>query len=288
MSADGNSKRRADYSRLFPYMPELPEVEVTRRGVAELLTGATITDVVVRNGSLRYPVPTDLAGLLRGQQVVRFGRRAKYLLVETAAGTLIVHLGMTGTLRVLPIGTPLRLHDHVDIVFGDQVLRYHDPRRFGAMLWLPIGDDHPLLGGLGVEPLTDDFDGEYLYQASRGRKTPVKLFIMDAAVVVGVGNIYASESLFRARINPKTPAGRLSRERCTRLVGEIKATLTDALAAGGSTLRDFVASDGSRGYFQQQYFAYGREGEACRVCGREIRRLVMGQRSTFYCPFCQH
>ncbi|MFA9441578.1 bifunctional DNA-formamidopyrimidine glycosylase/DNA-(apurinic or apyrimidinic site) lyase [Uliginosibacterium sp. sgz301328] len=268
-------------------MPELPEVEVTRRGIAELLTGATITDVVVRNGSLRYPVPAGLSGWLRGQVAVRFGRRAKYLLVETAAGTLIVHLGMTGTLRVLPADTPLRLHDHVDIVFGAQVLRYHDPRRFGAMLWLPAGDDHPLLGGLGVEPLTGDFDGEYLYRASRGRRTPIKLFIMDAAVVVGVGNIYASESLFRARINPKTPAGRLSRERCTRLAGEIKATLTDALAAGGSTLRDFVASDGSRGYFQQQYFAYGREGEACRVCGREIRRLVMGQRSTFYCPSCQ-
>ncbi|MFT4174305.1 MAG: bifunctional DNA-formamidopyrimidine glycosylase/DNA-(apurinic or apyrimidinic site) lyase [Rhodocyclaceae bacterium] len=269
-------------------MPELPEVEITRRGIAELLTGQTITNVVVRNDRLRYPVPAGLAEQLSGQPVLRFVRRAKYLILETAAGHLIVHLGMTGTLRVLPASTPIRLHDHVDIVFGDRVLRLHDPRRFGAVLWHPGPiDDHPLLRSLGVEPLTDAFDGSYLFNASRQRKTPIKLFIMDAAVVVGVGNIYASESLFRARIHPKTAAGRLSLARCERLVAEIRSTLTDALAAGGSTLRDFVASDGARGYFQQQYFAYGREGEACRVCGGDIRRVVMGQRSTFYCAACQ-
>ena len=281
-------------------MPELPEVEITRRGIAEHLTGQTITDIVVRDGRLRYPVPAALGDILRGQHIESIGRRAKYLLLscmtraqnstpyESLTGSLIIHLGMSGSLRVLPSGSPAQKHDHIDIICGPRLLRLRDPRRFGAVLWAAASSGtHPLLQNLGLEPLTEAFDGEALYAISRDRKTPIKLFIMDARVVVGVGNIYASESLFRARIHPQTAAGRLSRARCMRLAAEIKATLNDALAAGGSSLRDFVQSDGSSGYFQQQYTVYGRENEPCRVCSTPIRRVVMGQRSTFYCPNCQ-
>jgi formamidopyrimidine-DNA glycosylase len=194
---------------------------------------------------------------------------------------------MSGSLRVLPAGTPHEKHDHFDLELGAQVLRLRDPRRFGCVLWLPAGEPHPLLASLGLEPLEPGFDGLALVRLFAGRRTPVKLAIMDNHLLVGVGNIYASESLFRARIHPATPAGRLSPARCTRLAGEISQTLQDALAAGGSSLRDFVHSDGSPGYFQQQYFVYGRDGEACRVCGRKIERTLMGQRATFHCPGCQ-
>ncbi|HEX5127156.1 MAG TPA: bifunctional DNA-formamidopyrimidine glycosylase/DNA-(apurinic or apyrimidinic site) lyase [Rhodocyclaceae bacterium] len=269
-------------------MPELPEVEITRRGIAEHLTGEIVTDIVVREARLRYPVPNTLGDVLRGQRIENIDRRAKYLLLNSKSGTVIIHLGMSGSLRVLPSGSPAQKHDHVDIVFGARLLRLRDPRRFGAILWsAPPIEAHPLLAGLGIEPLTTAFDGEVLYAATRGRKTSIKLFIMDARIVVGVGNIYASESLFRARIHPNIAAGKLSRARCDRLAAEIRATLTDALAAGGSSLRDFVASDGASGYFQQQYTVYGREGKACRICSSTIRRVVMGQRSTFYCPSCQ-
>lgn len=269
-------------------MPELPEVEITRRGVEAALGHATVTGVAVRQPALRYPVPANLDVLLRGQRIRAFSRRAKYLLIEFADGVVIIHLGMSGSLRVLPAGTPFGRHDHVDLVCGEHLLRLHDPRRFGAVLWAakPV-DAHPLLQGLGPEPLTDAFDGAVLHAAAASRRSAVKLLIMDSSVVVGVGNIYASESLFRAGIHPHRPAARISPQRYVRLTDEIKATLRDALAAGGSSLRDFVASDGSPGYFQQQYFVYGRDGQPCRRCGTPIRKTVTGQRSTFFCPNCQ-
>ncbi|MFT3735958.1 MAG: bifunctional DNA-formamidopyrimidine glycosylase/DNA-(apurinic or apyrimidinic site) lyase [Rhodocyclaceae bacterium] len=269
-------------------MPELPEVETTRRGIAEHIVAQKVSGVAVRQPQLRYPVPADLGELLTGQPLQAVRRRAKYLLLDFSGGSLLIHLGMSGSLRVLPVATTPDKHDHVDIVFGERLLRLHDPRRFGAVLWVaePVAE-HPLLARLGLEPLEDGFDGDWLYDATRGAKTPIKLWLMDASRVVGVGNIYASESLFRARIDPRTPAGKLSRERCTRLADQVRQTLQEALAAGGSTLRDFVAVNGRSGYFQQSYFVYARDGEPCRVCGHAIRKLVMGQRSTFYCAHCQ-
>ena len=269
-------------------MPELPEVETTLRGIQPHVTGRSITAVTVRQPMLRYPLPEHLEGLLVGRPLQSIRRRGKYLLFILGEGTLIVHLGMSGSLRILPGGTAAGLHDHVDIAFGDELLRYRDPRRFGLMLWAE-GDPaaHPLLASLGVEPLDPAFDGAWLYKASRGRSTPIKLFLMDSHRIVGVGNIYASESLFRARVHPAIPAAKLGAQRCHRLACAIRETLTEAIAAGGSTLRDFVGSDGRPGYFQQQYFVYGREGEPCRVCGSTVKKMVMGQRATFYCPRCQ-
>jgi formamidopyrimidine-DNA glycosylase len=269
-------------------VPELPEVETTLRGIEPHVTGRSVTAVTVRQRRLRYPVPEQLENLLVGHPLQSLRRRGKYLLFGLGEGTLIVHLGMSGSLRILPGGLEAGLHDHVDIAFGDTVLRYRDPRRFGLMLWAE-GDpaEHPLLAPLGIEPLDPAFDGAWLYRASRGRPTPIKLFLMDSHRVVGVGNIYASESLFRARIHPTAPAGSLGSQRCTRLAMAIQETLTEAIAAGGSTLRDFVGSDGRPGYFQQQYFVYGRDGEPCRVCGTPVRKTIMGQRATFHCPRCQ-
>lgn len=242
----------------------------------------------VRNSSLRQPVPPDLASRVVGERVAAVRRRAKYLLLDFAHGSLIVHLGMSGSLRVVPMDEPAGKHDHVDLVFGDEALRLRDPRRFGLVLWQP-GEalSHPLLAGLGCEPLEDGFTGEKLRDLMQGMRAPIKQALMDAQRVVGVGNIYASESLFRARIHPLEPAGKVGPRRATRLVAEIRATLAAAIAAGGSTLRDFVGGDGRPGYFQQTYFVYGREGESCRVCGSPIRRIVVGQRSTFFCPRCQ-
>ena len=269
-------------------MPELPEVETTRRGIAEHLHGQHVTGVTVRQAKLRYPVPDTLADHICGLPVTAVRRRAKYLLLDVTGGSVMIHLGMSGSLRVLPSDTPAQKHDHVDIVFGERLLRLHDPRRFGAVLWIPEPvAEHPLLAGLGLEPLEAGFDGPWLHAASRGARTPIKLWLMDAAHVVGVGNIYASESLFRARIHPATPAGRLSAARCERLAQCVRETLQEALAAGGSTLRDFVAVNGRSGYFQQSYFVYAREDEPCRVCEGPIRKRVMGQRSTFFCPRCQ-
>lgn len=269
-------------------MPELPEVETTRRGVASALGAARVSDVIVRDHRLRYPVPADLQAHLCGQAIQAYRRRAKYLLIDFARGSLLIHLGMSGSLRVLPADTPPQKHDHVDIVCDKSILRLHDPRRFGAVLWLDsAADTHPLLANLGPEPLEPGFDGTVLHAAARSRRCAVKLMIMDAAVVVGVGNIYASESLFRAGIHPHRPAHRVSLARYHRLATEIRATLEDALAAGGSTLRDFVRSDGQPGYFQQQYSVYGRDGQPCRVCGTSIQRTVTGQRASFYCPACQ-
>jgi len=268
-------------------MPELPEVETTCRGIAPHLTGRRICGITVREARLRWPVPkavTRLAGLtMRSVQ-----RRAKYLLIDCGKGHLILHLGMSGSLRILPAGTPAGKHDHFDLEFDDKLLRLRDPRRFGAVLWTEGPPSaHPLIASLGVEPLAGEFTGARLHALSRGRRVAIKLFLMNAHVVVGVGNIYASESLFLAGIHPSTRASRLSLKRCETLVAAIKQTLAASIEAGGSSLRDFVSSDGSAGYFQQNYWTYGRTGETCRRCGGSIRKSVMGQRSTFYCPGCQ-
>ncbi len=270
-------------------MPELPEVETTLRGLSPHLTGQRIMQVTIRNPHLRWPIPGNLPGILRDQTVRKLQRRAKYILVACDSGTLILHLGMSGSLRILPSHTPPEKHDHFDLVLANGTLmRLRDPRRFGAVLWHE-GDiaQHELLAKLGPEPLLDDFDADYLYRATRKRSAAIKQVIMDSHVVVGVGNIYASESLFRAGIRPQLAANKLSLPRCARLVQTIRETLSASTAQGGSTLRDFTGSDGKPGYFQQSYFVYGRTGEACRTCGTAIKQIVQGQRSTFYCPHCQ-
>ena len=270
-------------------MPELPEVEVTRRGLAAQLTGCRVRAVLARVPALRYPLPDRIADRLAGRRLAGIGRRGKYLLFEFEGGHLLVHLGMSGSLRVVPPDQPVRKHDHVDIMFGDKVLRFHDPRRFGALLWID-GDpaEHPLLAKLGLEPLSRQFTAAALAEAHAGRQTAVKPAIMDANIVVGVGNIYASESLHRAGIDPRTPAGRISALRLERLVPAIKTTLRAAIRAGGSSLRDYVHSDGGLGDFQLRHRVYGRAGEPCRVCGTPIRTLRQSNRATYYCPHCQH
>ena len=270
-------------------MPELPEVEITKRGLAAHLTGLTIADAVIRNGSLRWPIPRNLPRLLRGQKIRSLKRRAKYLLMDCGSGTLILHLGMSGSLRILPANTPPDKHDHFDLVLSNGTLmRLRDPRRFGAVLW-HSGDPatHPLLAELGPEPLEKDFNARYLYQATRGRSASIKQCIMDSRIVVGVGNIYANEALFRAGIRPQLAAGKLSLPRCARLVEEIRTTLNEAIKQGGSSLRDFVDTSGNPGYFQQNYWVYGRAGEPCRRCGATIKQARQGQRSSFYCGSCQ-
>ena len=328
-------------------MPELPEVEITRRGLAAHLTGLTVADVVIRNAPLRWPLPKNLPKLLRGQAIRALRRRGKYLLVGFDHGTLILHLGMSGSLRILPADTPPEKHDHFDLVLGNEhgkeappesetyhariphptplpvpaggipaasgsqaartgekgeganeslrefhvngtLMRLRDPRRFGAVLWHD-GDvrAHPLLAGLGPEPLDEGFDAHYLYQATRGRSVSIKQCIMDSHIVVGVGNIYANEALFRAGIKPQLAAAKLSLPRCAKLVEEIRATLTEAIRHGGSSLRDFVDVAGQPGYFQQHYWVYGRGGEPCRKCGAPVKQIRQGQRSSFYCGNCQ-
>ncbi len=269
-------------------MPELPEVETTCRGLRPHVEGRVLSALVVRNGRLRQPVPSDLADEISGRALCAVSRRAKYLLLSFAHGTLIVHLGMSGSLRIVDAVLPPGAHDHVDLVFGAQALRLRDPRRFGLMLWQP-GDvmQHPLLARLGPEPLEDAFDAGWLYKVTRGLRAPIKHELMDSRRVVGVGNIYASESLFRARIHPLEPAGALGPRHCARLVQAVRETLVAAIAAGGSTLRDFVGGDGQPGYFQQQYFVYGRDGEACRQCSTTVQRVVSAQRATYFCPRCQ-
>lgn len=276
-------------------MPELPEVEVTRRGVAPHLEGRLVERVLLRRDGLRWPFPPALPALLAGRRILATGRRGKYLLLHFEHGSLIIHLGMSGHLRVLDPATDVKKHDHFDLVVqgpdGEQALRLNDPRRFGAVLWHANDDgeldSHVLLRGLGVEPLEDGFTGETLFKASRGRSAPVKQFLLGGDIVVGVGNIYACESLFRAKINPKTAAGRISRGRYDKLATAICEILAEAIIQGGSTLRDFLAVNGQSGYFQQTYFVYDREGVPCRNCGTPIRRIVQGQRSTFYCVNCQ-
>ena len=272
-------------------MPELPEVETTRRGIQPYMQGKAVAGVVVRQPKLRWPVPPDLARQLVGSRIVHIRRRAKYLLFEFAHGVMLLHLGMSGSLRVYPDGSapPPEKHDHLDIVTDDQtVLRLRDPRRFGAVLWFAgPAEQHPLLQHLGPEPLQDEFTAGYLKTAFSRRKSAVKTALMDNKIVVGVGNIYANEALFAAGILPTRRADRVSAEECCRLVAEIRSVLQRALKAGGSSLRDFLHSDGQSGYFQQQYQVYGREGEPCRQCGTPIARQTIGQRSSFYCPQCQ-
>lgn len=273
-------------------MPELPEVEVTRRGVAPYLEGRVVRAVTLRRSGLRWPFPPDLSSLLEGRTIRGTGRRGKYLLIYFDHGTLIIHLGMSGHLRILPTGTPAEKHDHFDLETADQkIMRLTDPRRFGAVLWHrqedgPL-DKHVLLANLGVEPLEEDFSGQLLYQASRNKNTAIKCMLLAGDIVVGVGNIYASESLFRAGINPKTPARRIGLRRYDNLAQAIRAILTAAIAQGGSTLRDFIRVDGQSGYFQQSYFVYDRSGLPCLVCGAAVRQIKQGQRSTFYCVNCQ-
>jgi len=274
-------------------MPELPEVETTRRGIAPYLVGRRVTDVTLRRPDLRWPIPHEVAELLPGQIIDDVERRAKYLLLRTQIGSALLHLGMSGMLRVLPTDTPIGKHDHVDIavapVAGEtpRVLRFTDPRRFGCLLWQWPGETHELLASLGPEPLTDAFDGDLLWHLSRGRSAAVKLFLMDNAIVVGVGNIYASEALFVAGIDPRREAGAVSRARYAKLAAEVKRILAWAIERGGTTLRDFLNPDGAPGYFYRELFVYGRAGQPCRVCGTEIRQAVLGQRSTFWCPRCQ-
>jgi formamidopyrimidine-DNA glycosylase len=275
-------------------VPELPEVEVTRRALAPHVEGRTVEGVEVRERRLRWPVPMDLAERVAGGRVERLDRRGKYLLWRFADGVLISHLGMSGVWRVLPrrAGLPLPgRHDHVDLLFADDCVRLTDPRRFGALLWHPAAagpiDAHPLLAALGVEPFDAAFDGAWLHRGTRGRTASIKQVLLAGDVVVGVGNIYASESLFRAGINPRLPAHRVGPARCERLAAAIRAVLAEAIAVGGSTLRDFVGADGAEGYFMLDAQVYERAGEPCRVCGRPVARIVQGQRATYFCRRCQ-
>ncbi|HXF44492.1 MAG TPA: bifunctional DNA-formamidopyrimidine glycosylase/DNA-(apurinic or apyrimidinic site) lyase [Burkholderiaceae bacterium] len=277
-------------------MPELPEVEVTRRALAPHVEGLTVRAVRVRERRLRWPVPAQLARWLAGRPLLRLDRRGKYLLWRFAHGTLISHLGMSGSWRLHLTAPPAPgAHDHADLVFAAgrtvRVARLTDPRRFGALLWHPHArgdvERHALLAGLGREPLDPRFDGAYLYAATRGRRAPIKQVLLAGDIVVGVGNIYASESLFRAGIDPRRPAHRLGRARCARLAEAIRAVLAEAIEAGGATLRDFIGADGRAGYFMMDARVYDRAGLPCRACGTTIRRIVQGQRATYYCPRCQ-
>jgi len=279
-------------------MPELPEVETTRRGLAPHLEGRTVTGVTLRRPDLRWPIPDEIRDRLPGQRITAVRRRAKYLLLDTAAGSALLHLGMSGSLRVLPATTPAKTHDHVDLALDSRrVLRFTDPRRFGCLLWQPPGEVHELLRDLGPEPLADSFDGaafngaafngDYLFELSRGRTAPVKSFLMDQRVVVGVGNIYAAEALFEAGISPRRAAGEVSRERYALLAQAVQRILAHAIERGGTTLRDFINPDGEPGYFELELSAYGRGGEPCPRCGRALKQGVIGQRATVWCGHCQ-
>ncbi len=269
-------------------MPELPEVETTRRGIAPHVEGRKVQAVVIRNRRLRWPIPGQLTKTLPGQMVHSVQRRAKYLLLRMDQGTLILHLGMSGSLRIVSKNTAPQPHDHFDLVFSKEILRLRDPRRFGAVLWTrQAPEKHPLLKHLGPEPLDEGFDGDYLHRLAQRRRGAVKNLIMDGKVVVGVGNIYANESLFLAGIHPGRASNRISLQRYRELVDRIKAVLQAAIEQGGTTLRDFRQEDGQPGYFAQQLLVYGKEGEPCPNCGHAIRQQRIGQRSAFYCPRCQ-
>ncbi len=276
-------------------MPELPEVEVVRLGLTQPLEGRVITGVRVREPRLRWPVDPALEQRLLGQRIRQVARRGKYLLLHVPSGVLLVHLGMSGTVRWIArerlAELPLRKHDHVDVEFEAGILRYHDPRRFGAIVWHDHADgelaQHALLRGLGVEPLDSPWDGHLLFQSTRGRKASIKAVLLSGDPVVGVGNIYCSEALFRAGIRPTIAAGRITLKRYQVLAQQIKLTLAQAVSKGGSTLRDFAGSDGEGGYFQMSHVVYDRAGQPCRTCGTAIRLIRQGQRSSFYCPVCQ-
>ncbi len=270
-------------------MPELPEVETTRSGIEPHLLGKTIQGIVIRQPRLRWPIPQSLKQCLPGQQVLAVERRAKYLFLRLTQGTVIIHLGMSGSLRVLPAKSQPGKHDHVDLIFGKQCLRLHDPRRFGALLWTVVDPNkHKLIQHLGPEPLSSKFDGHYLYHLSCNRRIAIKNLIMDSKAVVGVGNIYASESLFRAGIHPARQSNRIALKRYMLLADKIKQVLQEAIIQGGTTLKDFQHEDGSAGYFAQKLQVYGRENAPCLHCEHPIMRRVIGQRSSFYCPNCQH
>lgn len=280
-------------------MPELPEVEITRRGLLPLLN-QSVKNVVIRNASMRWPIPSHLPQTLQNLKLINLTRRAKYILAEfeslkkNDSGTLLLHLGMSGRICLLDRNYPPEKHDHFDIEFQGidgkpgNVLRLRDPRRFGAVLWAgSTPNNHALLAPLGPEPLDDAFNATHLHTQLKTRSAAIKVAIMDSHLVVGVGNIYASESLFRARIHPETPAKNVTLKQCEKLVAEIKQTLNDALEAGGSSLRDFFGADNNPGYFQQDHMVYGRTDELCRVCSKPIKCIRLGQRSTFYCQNCQ-
>lgn len=268
-------------------MPELPEVEVTRLGIEPYVVGRTVMSVMVREPRLRWPVPEAVRGLA-GQVVRAVRRRGKYLLLDCVDGHLILHLGMSGSLRLVAAGTQPGKHDHFDLAIGEKILRLRDPRRFGAVLWTVLPpEQHPLIRHLGVEPLSRALDGRRLHALTRASRVRIKPFLMDGHRIVGVGNIYASESLFLAGIDPRKAAGSLSVERSARLSAAIKRTLRTAIRAGGSSLRDFVGSNGAQGYFQRRAWVYDRAGKECRRCGTKIKRIVQGQRATYYCPKCQ-
>ena len=270
-------------------MPELPEVETTVRGISPHVCGATITGAVVRDPRLRWPVPNDLADIVTGRTVDRITRRAKYMLFAIGQGHMLIHLGMSGSLRLSPFDELPGRHDHVEFTIDDNWrLRLRDPRRFGCVLWINEAlNEHRLLANLGVEPLSKEFNGDYLYQQSRSRKLAVKNYLMDSRLVVGIGNIYASESLFRAGIHPLRSAGRISKHRYRTLADCVQSTLQDAIAAGGTTLRDFVSGASEPGYFAQELLVYDRAGDSCVRCGSAIVRIVIGQRASYYCKKCQ-
>jgi len=269
-------------------MPELPEVETSRRGIAPWVEKQVVSGVVIRERRLRWPIAAEIDLLLPGLEIRSVRRRAKYLLFDTDAGSAMLHLGMSGSVRIVAADEPAAKHDHVDICFENgKALRFRDPRRFGSLLWASEPEQHVLLRNLGPEPLSAEFDGPYLWQRSRGRRVCIKQFIMNATIVVGVGNIYASEALHRSRIHPQRAAGRISQARHSTLCKVIKSVLEQAIDAGGTTLRDFYGGDGEPGYFQQQLDVYGRDGLPCRICKSPITSVVLGQRSTFYCKVCQ-
>jgi formamidopyrimidine-DNA glycosylase len=268
-------------------VPELPEVETTCRGVEPYLAKHIIESVTVHCGRLRWPVSDEIYKL-RGELVLSVSRRAKYLIVELHHGALLIHLGMSGSLRLTPPSLPLKKHDHlVFSLSNDKQLRFNDPRRFGSVLWTDDWTSHSLIRSLGPEPLEDDFNSDYLYQRAAGRKASIKQFLMDASIVVGVGNIYANEALFLAGISPKRSAGKISLQRMGVLVKQIKKVLESAIKQGGTTLRDFVNSNGEPGYFKQQLFVYGRKGMPCKCCGGALKEIRQNQRSTVYCMTCQ-
>ncbi|MCW9024635.1 MAG: bifunctional DNA-formamidopyrimidine glycosylase/DNA-(apurinic or apyrimidinic site) lyase [Gammaproteobacteria bacterium] len=270
-------------------MPELPEVETTRRGISPHLLNQSVQQVIIRNRNLRWPISRQLANDIKDQTITSIERRGKYLLLGTDKGTLIIHLGMSGSLRILPCDEEVKKHDHFDLQMKNgQCLRLHDPRRFGAVLWTRKSPEtHKLLSALGPEPLSEQFNTEYLFNRSRQRKQVIKTFIMDSKIVTGVGNIYASEALFLAGIHPKHAAGRISQTRYAKLAESIKTVLEAAIEQGGTTLKDFTQSDGKPGYFKQQLNVYGRADESCTSCGTKIKQLTLGQRASYFCPHCQ-
>ncbi|MGB0732577.1 MAG: bifunctional DNA-formamidopyrimidine glycosylase/DNA-(apurinic or apyrimidinic site) lyase [Pontibacterium sp.] len=269
-------------------MPELPEVETTRRGVAPYIEGQTIKTVIVRQPALRWQVPESIDAQTRGKEITSVSRRGKYLLLSVSGGKIMIHLGMSGSLRIIEACEPPAFHDHVDIVLSNgKAVRFTDPRRFGSVLWQDEGEVHALLASLGPEPLTDEFDGQYLAEKAAGKRVPIKSLLMDSKVVVGVGNIYANEALFSAGIHPKRQAGRISKLRLEKLVLEVKRILAHAIDQGGTTLKDFVGGDGKPGYFKQSLNVYGRGSEACVTCGATLVEIRMSQRTTVFCKSCQ-